>query len=61
MQLAPCLHEALLSPRQSACNQFYRIKTVNAHMLLIVGVKMRDVMRCFGLRIHAYDDAEEAR
>ena len=61
MQLSPCFNESLLSSGQRACNQFYWIKAVNAYMLMIVGVKMRDVVGCFGLRIHAYDDAEEAR
>jgi hypothetical protein len=59
MQLGPCLNEPPLTPRQVAGNQLDRIERENPHVVLIVGVKVRSMMRRSWFGEHTDNDPKE--
>ena len=60
MQFSPSFNESLLPPWESARYQFDLINGINRHVILIVGMKMRPMMRCVCLPVHANNDTEES-
>ena len=59
MQLRPRFHESALAPGQLSGNQLDRRDSEYPDVVLIVGVKVRRVMRFTDLHKHPNDDAEE--
>jgi hypothetical protein len=61
VQFRPRFDEPTLTARQRACNQFDSINRDDAHVLLVIRVEMRPMMRRTRLRKHPNDDAVESR
>jgi hypothetical protein len=60
VQLGPCLHEAPLSQREFTRENIHRVNADNGHLILIISMEMRDVVRRAGLGEHTDYDAEES-
>ena len=61
MQLRPGFDESVLTTRQSPCDQFNSIHSVNGHFILIIGVEMRPMVLCSRFGKHANNDSEKPR
>lgn len=59
MQFRPRFYQSLLSPGHLSRDQFDRCDSEYPDVVLIVGVKVRSVMRLTDLCKHSDDDAEE--
>ena len=59
MQFGPRLDHAALSFGQRPRHQFNRINAIDRNLILIVSMKVRRLMRCANLRVHANDNAEK--
>jgi hypothetical protein len=59
MQLSPSLNQSLLPLGQCSGDEINRIDRENAHLILIVGVKVSFVMTTADLDEHANDDPIE--
>jgi len=60
MQLRPCFNQPLLFARQTATDQIYGVNAVNGNIVLVIGMKMRIVMRCPYLCKHSNYDTKKA-
>jgi hypothetical protein len=60
VQFGPCFHEPPLAARKIAGNQLYRLETIDRNFRLVLGMKVRGMVRCCDLGIHPNDDAEKA-
>ena len=60
MKFRPGFDQSPLPPRQSSREQFNRIKTEDSHIVLVVGMKVRRVVRDADFHIHSDDDPEES-
>lgn len=61
VKLGPRFHESLLSSRQGACEGFDRIKSEDSHIVLIIRVEVRKVVRPSCFCEHPDNDPEEPR
>ena len=59
MKFGPGFYETPLSCWQGACNEIDRVDTEYSDCLLIVGVKMRNVMRSACFSEHTNNDPKE--
>jgi len=59
MQLRPCLDKALLTSWKSASYQLDWFQAEHRSIVLIIGVKVRQVMRAAHFHIHPNNDAKE--
>jgi hypothetical protein len=60
VQFSPRFNEPTLPSRQTARYQFYGIQGHHRHIVLVVGMKMRQMVRPTDLGIHADDNPEES-
>jgi hypothetical protein len=60
VKFSPCLDETALPLGKMTTNQFYGIDSENPGDILVVGVKMRSVVRLSRLSKHPNDNSEEA-
>lgn len=59
MQFSPCLNKPLLSSIECASYQFNGLDSVNRYIVLVIGMKVRPMVRRIGLLVHADDYTEE--
>jgi hypothetical protein len=51
----------MLTPRESTVHQLNGVDAINAHGIMVVGVKMGTMMWCTGFGIHANNNPKKAR
>jgi hypothetical protein len=59
MQFSPGFDWPLLAFRQRACQQFHRLNPLHCHMLLVLRVEVRRMVRSLDLDKHSDDNAKE--
>ncbi len=59
MELSPGFDKPLLTSRERPADPLYGIDSKNSDFILIVGVKVRPMVRRTRFGIHADDDSEE--
>jgi hypothetical protein len=59
VHFGPGFDESTLAPGKRTCHQLDRINAIDCHVILIVSVEMRAVMRCVNLPVHTNNDTEE--
>jgi hypothetical protein len=60
VQFSPDFDESMLTSWESTTDQLNGVYAINAHSLLVVGVKMRPVIWRTGFGIHANNNAKKA-
>jgi hypothetical protein len=61
MKFCPSKNKALLAPRKGTGQTLDLPDIVDSHMVLIIRVKVRHMMRSSSLDVHANDNPEEPR
>jgi hypothetical protein len=59
MQLSPGLHESSLPGGQPAADHLHGVNPNDSHLILVVGMEMRSVVRRTRFGIHPDDDAKK--
>ena len=60
VKFRPGLYQAPLTPREFAGDQFDGIEAEDRHIVLVLGVEVRQVVRCPDLHVHTNNDTKKA-